>query len=62
MFEATVDRAARTRDWDPWVDQYTEDVEYIEHAAGTMRGREHCCSRQARHLASPDSSTRFTGR
>ncbi|MCV7366213.1 polyketide cyclase [Mycolicibacterium duvalii] len=39
-FEATVDRAARTRDWDPWVDQYTDDVLYIEHAAGTMRGRE----------------------
>ncbi|MGE2735754.1 nuclear transport factor 2 family protein [Mycolicibacterium vaccae] len=40
VFEATVDEAARTRDWDPWVDQYTEDVLYIEHAAGTMRGRE----------------------
>ncbi|MGE2837156.1 nuclear transport factor 2 family protein [Mycobacterium sp. SMC-4] len=39
-FEATVDEAARTRDWDPWVDQYAEDVLYIEHAAGTMRGRE----------------------
>jgi hypothetical protein len=39
-FEATVDRAAQTRDWDPWIDQYTDDVLYIEHAAGTMRGRE----------------------
>jgi ketosteroid isomerase-like protein len=39
-FEATVDRAARTRDWDPWVDQYTDDVLYLEHAAGTMRGRD----------------------
>lgn len=39
-FEATVDRAAQTRNWDPWVDQYTPDVLYIEHAAGTMRGRE----------------------
>lgn len=39
-FEQTVARAAQTRDWDPWVDQYTEDVEYIEHAAGTMHGRE----------------------
>ncbi|MCV7422645.1 nuclear transport factor 2 family protein [Mycobacterium yunnanensis] len=39
-FEATVGRAAATRDWDPWVDQYTEDVTYVEHAAGTMRGRE----------------------
>lgn len=39
-FEATVDRAAQTRDWDPWVEQYTADVVYVEHAAGTMRGRE----------------------
>lgn len=39
-FEATVAAAARTRDWDPWVDQYTDDVVYVEHAAGTMRGRE----------------------
>jgi hypothetical protein len=40
QFEATVARAAETRDWDPWVEQYTEDVLYVEHAAGTMRGRE----------------------
>ncbi len=40
QFERTVAGAAETRTWDPWVDQYTEDVEYIEHAAGTMRGRE----------------------
>ena len=39
-FEATVGRAAETRNWDPWVDQYTQDVLYVEHAAGTMRGRE----------------------
>jgi hypothetical protein len=39
-FEATVDRAAQTRDWDPWVDQYSPDVTYVEHAAGTMHGRE----------------------
>jgi hypothetical protein len=39
-FEATVGRAAETRDWDPWADQYTDDVTYVEHAAGTMRGRE----------------------
>lgn len=39
-FEATVARAAETRDWDAWVEQYTPDVEYIEHAAGTMRGRD----------------------
>ena len=39
-FEATVARAAETRDWEAWVAQYTPDVEYIEHAAGTMRGRD----------------------
>ena len=41
QFEATVARAAETRDWDPWVDQYTDDVTYVEHAAGTMHGREY---------------------
>ena len=39
VFEATVDRAARTRDWDAWVAHYTPDVDYVEHAAGTMKGR-----------------------
>jgi hypothetical protein len=39
-FEATVARAADTRDWDAWVSHYTPDVDYIEHAMGTMRGRE----------------------
>lgn len=39
-FEATVDAAARTRDWDAWVAHYTPDVDYIEHAMGTMKGRD----------------------
>lgn len=39
-FERTVARAAQTRDWNDWVAQYTPDIEYIEHAAGTMHGRE----------------------
>jgi len=39
-FEQTVARAAKTRDWDPWLEQYTPDVEYVEHAAGTMKGRD----------------------
>lgn len=39
-FEETVARAAETRDWDYWVQQYTPDVEYVEHAAGTFRGRD----------------------
>lgn len=40
QFEKTVADAAATRDWDPWLAQYTEDVEYVEHAVGTMHGRE----------------------
>lgn len=39
-FERTVARAAETRDWDAWVEHYTPDVDYVEHAAGTMRGRD----------------------
>ena len=39
-FEQTVDRAARTHDWDAWTRHYTDDVLYIEHAAGTMHGRD----------------------
>ena len=39
-FEATVDAAARSRDWDAWVAHYTPDVDYIEHAMGTMKGRD----------------------
>ncbi len=39
-FEATVAAAARTRDWDAWVAHYTPDVDYIEHAMGTMKGRD----------------------
>jgi hypothetical protein len=38
-FEQTVARAAETHDWDAWVQHYTPDVLYIEHAAGTMHGR-----------------------
>ncbi|MUL83160.1 MULTISPECIES: nuclear transport factor 2 family protein [unclassified Mycolicibacterium] len=39
-FEQTVDRAAQTKNWDVWADHYTTDVDYIEHAVGTMKGRE----------------------
>jgi hypothetical protein len=39
-FERAVGRAAETRDWDAWVEQYTPDVDYIEHAAGAMKGRD----------------------
>ncbi len=39
-FEQTVARAGETKDWDAWVEHYTDDVEYVEHAAGTMRGKD----------------------
>lgn len=39
-FEQTVARAAESKDWDAWVEHYTPDVLYIEHAAGTMHGRD----------------------
>jgi SnoaL-like domain len=39
-FEQTVAKAAETRNWDAWVQHYTPDVLYIEHAAGTMHGRQ----------------------
>jgi hypothetical protein len=39
-FEQTVDRAARTQDWGAWAGHYTDDVIYVEHAAGTMHGRD----------------------
>ena len=39
-FEQTVDEAARAKNWDQWVQHYTPDVDYIEHAAGTMKGRD----------------------
>lgn len=40
VFEATVAGAAETQNWDIWVQHYTPDVLYIEHAAGTMHGRD----------------------
>ncbi|OBJ86527.1 nuclear transport factor 2 family protein [Mycobacterium asiaticum] len=39
-FEETVAQAAQTHDWNAWVQHYTPDVLYIEHAAGTMNGRD----------------------
>ncbi|WP_343574982.1 nuclear transport factor 2 family protein [Mycobacterium sp.] len=39
-FEQTVAHAAETKNWDEWVQHYTPDVDYIEHAAGTMKGRD----------------------
>jgi hypothetical protein len=39
-FEQTVARVAVTKDWGVWVEPYTPDVVYIEHAVGTWRGRD----------------------
>ena len=38
-FEQTVAHAAETKNWDQWVQHYTPDVDYIEHAAGTIGRR-----------------------
>lgn len=32
--------AGRSGDWDPWVDQFTEDARYVEHHYGEFAGRE----------------------
>ena len=60
VFEKTVDNAARTRDWDAWVAHYTPDVDYIEHAMGTMKGRDEVREarpRRAKLVALADGAT-----
>ena len=32
--------ASESRDWDRFADMFTPDADYVEHALGTMRGRE----------------------
>ena len=39
-FQATVAEIAISRDWDRFAEQFTVDADYIEHALGTMHGRE----------------------
>lgn len=39
-YESVVNRCSETRDWAPFADLFTEDVDYIEHAYGEMKGRE----------------------
>ncbi|MFI9503864.1 nuclear transport factor 2 family protein [Nocardia sp. NPDC052566] len=39
-YEQVVERCSASGDWSPFADLFTEDVEYIEHAYGTFRGRE----------------------
>ena len=39
-YRAAADEAGRTGDWRPWVECFTPDVHYVEHALGTFEGRE----------------------
>ncbi|MDL9936525.1 nuclear transport factor 2 family protein [Gordonia sp. ABSL1-1] len=39
-FQQTVAEIAVSGDWDRYADMFTPDAEYIEHALGTMNGRE----------------------
>ncbi len=39
-YQETVAQCAASGDWAPYADLFTEDATYIEHAFGTMRGRD----------------------
>jgi len=39
-YQARAAEAARTGDWRPWAEQFTEDATYVEHHFGTFRGRD----------------------
>ncbi|MYR06692.1 nuclear transport factor 2 family protein [Gordonia sp. SID5947] len=39
-FQRTVAEIAVTRDWDRFAELFTDDADYVEHALGTMSGRE----------------------
>lgn len=39
-FQSTVAQVSVSRDWDRFAELFTSDALYIEHAMGTMRGRE----------------------
>ena len=39
-YQEVAAEAARSGNWDPWADLFTEDAEYVEHLYGTMHGRE----------------------
>jgi SnoaL-like domain len=39
-YAAVAAEAARTGDWRPWADLFTEDAEYLEHNFGRFEGRE----------------------
>ncbi len=38
-YVSVANEVARTGDWRPWVELFTEDAEYIEHHFGVFRGR-----------------------
>ena len=38
-FIEVADESARTGDWRPWAEMFTEDAEYIEHHYGRFHGR-----------------------
>ena len=39
-YQRAAAEAARSGDWSPWADLFTDDVEYVEHLYGAMHGRE----------------------
>jgi hypothetical protein len=39
-FLNVADQSARSGDWRPWADVFTEDAEYVEHGFGRFHGRE----------------------
>ncbi len=39
-FQRTVAEVAVSGDWDRYADMFTEDADFVEHALGTLRGRE----------------------
>jgi len=55
-YEVTAQAAASSKDWNAWVELFTEDAEYVEHLFGTMRGREAIREWITRTMASPPGS------
>lgn len=39
-YKAAAAQAGSSGDWEPWIECFTEDVEYIEHHYGRFRGRD----------------------
>jgi hypothetical protein len=45
--------AASSGDWGPWADLFTDDVHYVEHLFGEMRGRDEVARWITRTMATP---------